>query len=376
MKTLKKILLFFFILFSAYVKAIGWQCGANEKILIEEYLTSLKLSPLITNNGGLIANIQMTYGLNITDFLLENHPALKSPDLSIDLKTLQWIYKIGYHKKHAPGIKYIFSPFTMKENNYGVELLLRFIIADSYPMRTIIPGFFNTEQLSAIKEYFKNNNFEHSKKMFMHNYNMKSEIALHEAKNLYEKIFNEERYIIEKDLKDVNQHIISLIGHGNAGSEVITQGHIGITFKHVVETLKNSGLPEHVNIELASCYGGCGLMGADQITKYSKAELIQKFINKDFKSIIGDKKESYAYKFSNELYSTWPEFTGSIRAYKCALAITPTITYIRNPSDNENVLIKNTFGCGFKDNTGKYIHFDKSEMQVIYTKSDFAISKK
>lgn len=366
-------LLFFFGNASYAVSGACGLCNCDSES-IELKLIDLGLNPKIKTNKDLLSGINNEYGQVFVDELTRLHPFIsKKPDGKINKKTLYWVKKIGFSKISSLGIRYIFIPFIDNRSDFGEEIFFHAIIPEMYPAMKGVPYFYDIEQRDAMDRLFIKNNYADVIKYLEIEKGVDHKVSRKVAKDLYKKIFKEKKYLIGSDIKKIGGHRLIIIGHGLPGSESITNNQyvdaVEIHYSDVVKMLKNISLPENVNINLQTCFSGVGLTEIN--TNKTEDELIRLFINKQFDSVIGDKENSYAYKFAKEIYETFPQFRGNVFGYNGEYVINPLITYTRSPTDPTKVISKYMFSISLYDVNNEIVEFDRSEMMVEYNKFDF-----
>lgn len=371
------IIFIFSLLFGHSAYAANGSCGlySCKPECIESKLLDLGLNTKIKNNADLLDDIKSEYGQILVDQLTKEHPfLLKIPDGKIDKKTLTWVKKIGFSNKFSPGQRYLLIPFNEEINSYGVESFLDAILPEAYPILKGIPIFLSKEQLNIMEQAFISNNYQDVISHLTTIENVKIGSKLKIAKGIYKKIFTEKNYIIGNEIKKLSGHRIRIIGHGLPGTEYITANMYvdahEVHYSDVVNILKTIGLPGDVNITLLSCFSGNGESSVN--TNKTENELISLFINDNLDTVIGNKTNSYAYKFSKEIYNTWPQFNGHVTGYIGDYVNNRVLAYTK---DSSNVITTQLmYSVGLFDINKKPIDFDRSEMMIKYTKRDFIIS--
>lgn len=332
-------------------------------------LSSFGLPPEITKNDELIDGIRIEYGQGLIEELIKEHPSLgRNTGGKIDHKTLKWVQKIGFDNKHSSGVKYIFSPFITKDGNYGADIFIKTMIPQVYPKLMSVPGFFNKEQLLAIETRFAENDFELPKSSLQSYFLINEVKALKIAKKLYKEIFKEKKYISEEELKNIENHNITIVGHGFSGKDYISSDGVQLSLSEVVKIIKNSGIPGRVNIELKHNYAGLGSV-EDKIDK-TIDELKDMLIQGKINEVVLNKENSYAYKFAKEIFSQWPQFSGNITAYNGFVVPNQVLAYMINPKDQGSLITNVMYSVGLVAKDRKKVHFNKSELRVKYIKED------
>lgn len=376
-KKLHLTLIFFFLILLANPSyAIGGMCGLgnSDNKCLKSKLIDLSLSPKIVNNADLLSGIKSQYNQRFVDKLTKKHPfLLKKPNANIDHKTLEWVEKIGFSKIDSPGVSYTLLPFIDDTTNYGQESFVISVIHDSYPIFKSRPYFFDFYQREAMKEIFSKNDFAEAVYILVKEYDLTEKAAYKFSKEIYKKIFKEKRYLLGVDIRKIGGHRLNIVGHGLPGKDYITD-HLYIDadklyYSEVVSILKKLHLPKDIDINLLSCFSGVGT--PDIIIEKTTDELIDIFIDREVDTVIGDKENSYAYKFSKEIYETMPEFEGSIVGYKGEYLISPSETYTRSLIDPNQITFEKMHAIILFDINNLPVEFDRMEMKVKYKKSDF-----
>lgn len=365
-------LLFSFLFFGSLANAGDGLCGLNKcsAPTLSPHLINLYLKPTIENNGDLLASLQMEYGRYFVDDLVGKSPLLaQKPEGKFDADTLEWIKDISFKETFSPGMKYMLSPFITSENNFGANFFLNQLIPRLYPLFKTRPIFLSEKQLKAMEELFVADRYEMPREYFSKHFLISDDSALIIIKKIHNEIFIKKNYIMKSDISKISNHTIQILGHGVPASEFIVDDSIKIHYSIVVKILRMIGIPTDVDIELITCNAAVGIN--KQNTEKTKSELIELFRNKKIKDLAGDMKNSYAYKFSKEIYSSLPKFTGSVIAYVGLVYPTSFSAFMRNPKNPNEIITRKIPMTSVPDLNDKGVFFDKTEMTVEYKRRDF-----
>lgn len=362
-------LIFLFSLFFAhFANASGFNCCDKEEMQSE--LVHLSLSPSITKNAELLSDIELEYGQEFVIQLKKDHPILeKKTKGKIDSKTLKWIENTGFSDKSSPGMRFVFSPFNTTKNEFGAHVLMETLLPEIYPIFRAMPLFYSENQLEALKEVFKKNNYRVIFHFLKKSFQLSEDKALEVSKELYSTLFDKTNYIFVKDIEKINNHNLIIAGYIVSDNNIISDNNIHLNYNDVVLILKKIEIPNNVNIVLKHSYAGSGSFPLK--TDKSTSELKKLFENGSFESILGDSKDSYAYKFSKETYSMLSQFNGNIIAYNGDISFNYGKGYFRDPKNKINLILGETLPVSIKNKTGNLISFDKSGMRVSYSRSHF-----
>lgn len=371
----------FLIFFVNIVQAAGEQ-SCDTKTL-ESSLTSLRLSPTLRSNKILTQHIRLLYGEAFVDELIERHPALEGePKGRIDAKTLEWVKRVGFTGNSTIGVQYVISPFQA-DVDYGAAFLIErliFAMRDGYPNYVLVkPAFLSMAQFRSVRDLFHDDgNFGFVVEILKGIYDESDIAILEKAKRMYKSIFTDiNGYVKHSNLSLLSKRTVLIIGHGKPGRETISfelkgHGKSELHFSKVIEIINK--LPSDTDLYLATCGAGMGPQSQENTGK-TKDELIHLFKSGGLKkSVIGDEKLSYAYKFAQELYNKRDGFTGKILAPIGAstfMSQTKAWSRYRQKDNSYKVAIKNQLGIFLKDLNDKHVVFDRSAMLAIYTKNDF-----
>lgn len=373
-RNISYMLFFIYNIVGSSVYAGGGVCGlfSCKPECVESDLLALGLPPIITENEELLSRLELEHGSQLVSKLIEKHPLLaKKSREKIDVSTLKWVKNEGFSKTFSPGVKYIFSPFLSAENNFGSNALIDTFLPETYPFLRSRLGFFNEEQLNAAKQEFKKENFRTPVHFLGRSFDITGEKALKIAKKIYSTVFKEGNYILADNLSNISGHYIMIVGYGLPGADFVSDNRVSVTYKDVINILKENKIPNDVNVELKHDYAGFGKV--DTNTKKTENQLTKMFVKRSLEIIQGSKEDSYAYKFAKGIYSAWPQFTGDIIAYN-GLILPEKGGYMRDPENLSTVTFEQIGSVGLLDINNTTVAFDKIEMTVEYKKENFAIN--
>lgn len=343
-------------------------------VFISEELVRLGLSPAIRTNGELISDVKNQLGSVFSEFLIKKNTFLKEVPLNkIDLKTLKWVDEVGLSNKYSPGMQYVFSPFYNQADQIkSAEFMASRIIPFLSPKILARPILMNRKHFNSVKfAFYDNGTYKTAVKFLIWHLKISEKKAKTIGEELYDKMFNEhDFYINQYQLNEMSGHTVNILGHCSPGSNTISDGTNELNYIEVVDILKESGIPSDVNLNLTHCNAGNG--NKDQNTGLTRDALIDLFIKRKMKSIIGPAENSYAYLFSKDLFENWPEFSGTISAPYASSSLYYTSSGImRNPENPGHAKTHKLYAVIFKDLNGTDVGFDRSELQVIYKKENF-----
>lgn len=355
------------LFFGHSVNACGLHCcDLNES----SQLVYLSLSPTINDNESLLSGIKFEYSQEFVEAIVKKHPFLrKKPKNKLDKKTLSWIEKMGFSETFSPGVRYVFSPFITESNNFGSNVLINTLFPEIYPVFRSRPVFFNEEQLYAVEKEFIKEDYRKIIHHLKESFDLSQENALLVSKKLHKKIFIEKNYIVGDDIKKIGEHRLIIAGYSKPGSDVIFDNRTELHFSNVVQILMDIGIPGNVDIDLKHSYAGFGQVEMD--TGKSTAQLKELFIKGEIAQVLGDRVDSYAYKFSKEIYDKYPQFSGSVTAYNGKVIFDYEKGFSRNSLKPQEVIIGEINAVAVINIQNKLVNFDKSGMTVLYNKDDF-----
>lgn len=329
---------------------------------IKNTLFALRLNPNLQKNVELLDAIKDEYGVEMIKTIMQEHKYFEYKDGIFNLNTLDWIIDLLFKNVKIDPV-YFLAPFE----NGGETLVIKTMTSRAMPSLAIKPLFISNEQFSSVRKKYKKNDFEYPIKDLIEHKNLPPYIARKMAILLFDKIFEEGNYEIVKTnskIEEISKLII--IGHGQPGEQIITSKDDAIHIDHLVDNLKDIGMPPTTDIELFVCYAGASSL-ID--TEKSEQELIDLFIKKNIDSILGNEKETFAFYFSQALFQNWRDFSGDVIFYKGALQKDVRLdTYFRVGDSVEKKL---GFSVGLKDASGSKIFFDIKEMRKVYQRTSF-----
>ena len=344
--------------------------ASNSKI-VSSKLAELRLTPTISHNANLLANIEIEYGKKFRDILVKEHPYLiGNPAGKIDLKTLEWVAYTGFSKLFSPAAIFSFSPFLSVD--HGANVFLNDLLFRGYPLMLSRPAFLSKEQLEATRStFYDNGKYGIVLPIFMTQYPQMHEMsALEVVEGIYHRVFIDKYYIIGSGLSGINGANVSILGHGASGGESLQCSTLLVNYAEIIQIIKSSGIPGDVNIRLQSCHTGNGTSNLINTGK-TKEELKELFIKRKIKTLMGDEKKSYGYKFAKEIYNVWPEFTGKVKGYYGFSYSKIFYGYTRDPSNPNKLLFKELNPVSLLDLNNEYVKFDSAEMAYEYKRQDF-----
>lgn len=337
---------------------------------LKNALIALKLSPTIKYNGDLLAEVQMQYGKDLVESMIDYHPNLRRPDKAIDIKTIHWVLERFFLTQENQARRVYFSPFS-KMNDKSIQEMVASIISESFPKITSIPVFFDEYKFKTIRTMFNKDNFNVSTGYIMSIYGTDRATSLLMAKAIYNQIFEKGKYVIGIENIKKNTRIISIIGHGHPGNPYINQNKLILHFSDVASLLKEADIPKDITISIDICNGSCGDLPRNFSTSLSREELIQAFLEGKIKNHIGENRKSFGFMFSKVLFSIIPDFRGNIITYNGSLSFMP-LSVLSIDKDNPTITKqKITFGVSLLTKDYKETWFDRSFMQYVYTRSMF-----
>ena len=372
-KYIVSILLFvsFFLSLSKGIASPDNSCNTAE---IKKELVYLGLNPTIENNKELLKDIESKYPEDFVRKVEEEIQHIKhDSDGSFDIKTLEYIERIGFSGLYSPGVSYFMSPFKTSLNDYGAELFIKTLLPYVYPVFKARMIILNQEQLEAFKKKYNDDNFRCDLEDYLKSAGVKSSKVEVVLTQLYNQLFDNENYILHNDeekLKYINNHHVMIIGFNNPGEDNIFFNGAELEYKDIVTLLEETALPPYVIYNLKHDYAGVG-KGDKEISKDIK-HIQAAFLNKKISELWGDKTESYAYKFSKHLYEK-SRFKGEVISYIGEMVFDYNQNgHIRDPK-NTNALVRYKPINSVLVRTGNEIelYFDYSEMMIKYKKDDF-----
>ena len=367
------ILLFisFFLSLSKSIASPDNSCNTAE---IKKELVYLGLNPTSENNKELLKDIESKYPENFVRKIEEEIKHIKhDSDGSFNIKTLEYIEKIGFSGLYSPGVSYFISPFKTSLNNYGAELFIKTLLPYVYPVFKARMIILNQEQLEAFKRKYNDDNFRCDLEDYLKSAGVKSSDVEVVLNKLYNQLFDDKNYIFHNDmekLKHINNHHVMMIGFNSPGEGNIFYNGAKLEYKDVVTLLEKTALPPYVIYNLKHDYAGVG-KGDKEISKNIN-QIKTAFLNKKISDLWGDKTESYTYKFSEYLYAN-SRFKGDVIAYTGEIVFDYNQNgHIRDPK-NTNTLVRYKPINSVLVRTGDEIelYFDYSEMMIKYKKDDF-----
>ncbi len=329
--------------------------------------SAMKLDNTIVNNGQLMAEISVKYGEKVVNAMLLKHPPLRKPNEPIDPQTLDWFLESYSLSDLGKERKVAFSPFKNKETQYGVDLLLKFFISQTYPRFSTRQIFLNHQQFNEFRLRYTSDNYKEPSLIFKEYYYVDSVTATEMAKVAYEKLMEDELYYIGLNNIDKSVNVIKIYSHGLRGGDHFYLNGVGLPYKEVVDMLVAAGLKSDLVVELNNCYSACG--SSSKLDLSSTDELREKFIdNKLLSLVIDDYSESIAYKFTKEFIEQNPNFCGKVVGFAGVYAIMKVPRYIRDQNDPSATAIKVGSGIAIRNKDSDCVFFDKAEMKKEFTR--------
>ncbi len=350
-----------------------------DPLVIKRALEALRFSSTSTTNGNFIAEVLNFYDSDVYHDLIEKNKFLmKNPNQKIDLNTIKWFLD-SYLKMPPFSIKqYFIVPFTSEESEYGIEMMMTTLIGYSFPLLTIEPVLLSPLQLEGTKKKYKENNDRIPINLLIEFYEVSYNTALKMAQAFYIKIFEQNNYILTSSLRNLKSKKLYISAHGAPGYDGIfvknttSDKVVTISSMELVQDLKNREIPSSMDIELDSCYAASGNIPVP--TNKTKDELKKLFIDKKIEDITGNKVDSFAYKFSKNLFNHIPQYNGKINAYYGYVSTYVQDDVLARDKVFTSELVKiRALGAGFKDKDENSIEFDKGELKVEFSRSDLSL---
>lgn len=361
-------LIFFSVFFIQKASACG--LNSNQAAMLSSSLENLKLNPNIRTNKELMTSIATEYGSALSTDLTNKHPHLKNDTSVIDLKTIKWIENKYFIHKFGLGMKYLILPFLLESIDYSSEGYINTLSANLHLSKSTVPIFLSEDQFDSVKMKMKSDNYQVTVKHLKRHFNLTELEALNSAKSIYKHIFKYQNYLVPEQLSLLRESSrVKIVAHGSPGNESIGEENYSMSYKELIMIIRSRNLPSHVDIELSSCYSGCGHI--NMVTRYSESEIIDLFLKGKISNISGNIKQSFAYKFSREIYSMWPSFSGEIISFYGTVMDSPGKAYIRDPHDRNKAIQANVFFSSVMSRDQQWVNIDKTEMIKRFTKADF-----
>ncbi|NOF03868.1 hypothetical protein GWZ64_11980, partial [Vibrio cholerae] len=220
---------------------------------------------------------------------------------------------------------------------------------------SIKPVFLNKSQYKKLKK-----TLDSDKELIINVISEQRKINLKEAQQLFDEFYTSvtKDPIFGLDSITHDRPVIHVVGHGDAGDEVIYPGdasHYYYAFE-LADMLKNKGLKPDSIIKLDFCWSACSLKPSD----YSKTEVLTSMNKGDYTPLFGDIDDSFLGEFAKELTAMYPTFRGPIIGY---------VGTVLNTIQDNVLTLANTQGrfhaveMNFSD--GKFF-FKKEDAEVIY----------
>lgn len=361
-------------------------------------LTLLKLSPSIRTNSHFLEELRILYGRNFYDEVKKSIKHMPNdPSGKINSKTVKHVIDMGFGDK-AEATMYLASLFGPETDYNSIAFVMdlvhynaRIFHESSHKYLLVRAFFLSPEQLNAVRNRFINDDkyalaLQHLE-IIMPDLNRNE--SLHLIKTMVKELFrgygtpSDKGYANPRNLKLKDGNTIVLQGHGGPACDTVVgyiTGHSedGVTFEsvhyeEVVKTLKKIEINEYSNILLSHCYAATGC-SSDEIPSKTAEELKDLFLQNKLKStFMGEKKNSYAYKFADYFYSELPYHEGEIFGYVGIQSSVELSSYYKVMDSKGKYKIHKMVQTSviIKDENKKSVRFDKSELLQFYKASSF-----
>ncbi|XSH00842.1 hypothetical protein ACP76Z_10105 [Vibrio cholerae] len=314
---------------------------------IDDALISMGFDPKTRTASGLLELINGRYGPDIKEYLLKLNSSL-SLNYNIDIDTLNWVFDTIENSGMS---RYAFTPFVKNTDAIMYDMLGKFYNNNM----SIKPVFLNKSQYKKLKK-----TLDSDKELIINVISEQRKINLNEAQQLFDEFYASvtKDPIFGLDSITHDRPVIHVVGHGDAGDEVIYPGdasHYFYAFE-LADMLKNKGLKPDSIIKLDFCWSACSLKPSD----YSKTEVLTRMNKGDYTPLFGDIDDSFLGEFAKELTAMYPTFRGPIIGY---------VGTVLNTIQDNVLTLANTQGrfhaveMNFSD--GKFF-FKKEDAEVIY----------
>lgn len=314
-----------------------------DSLSISNALSSLHLNPSITKNGDFFAAILNEYASTVSDDLLKNHPVLmKKPNGLIDMKTIEW-FILSYSKSditdNTKATKFFLSPFMTIDNQFGADSMIRTAVGESFPHLMYVPAFLSIEQLNAMKNSYKQNNYQTPTNYFVLFYKLERNVAQKMAEVLF---------------------------------EFISDSNVKLHYSEVVDTIIKSSIPSHIQLELPHCFGTCGeSLGEGEKLDKTEDEILEIFKNGKMDQFFGPIENSYSYKFASMIYASWSGYDNNIISYYGSVGFLESAAWVRDINNPKNLIKYTVPFVSWLDKNGKSVNLDKNEFRYIHKRSHF-----
>jgi len=315
---------------------------------LDRGLEDMGFDPGIRHLSELKEVVEHRYGPDMMDFLLERNPSFNM-DYPIDGKMLSWLTDAITESKID---RYVFTPFSKNADVLIYDLFGKF--NKNKPGAT--PIFLNKNQFSKFKDQL-----DSEKDLIIEIVAKQNHLTSEEANGLFDVFYA--HYTSDPQFRlDSIPHkrpVIHLVGHGDAGDDILYPGDNGHYFYafEVVDKLIKSGVSDASIIKLDFCWSAC----KSKPTDYISDEALAMLKKGDFEELFGDIDGSFMGEFHQEIKNKLPKFSGHITGYYGTV-----MTSIQN-----DVL-------SIKGSSGRYyaveVHF--SDKKIFIKKEDMSVTLK
>lgn len=378
---------FALFLFSSNAYSVWWFPFFSGETEIKKALTSYRFSPDINTNKEFADEIRARYGNHIADKLINMHAYLVHGNGKIDTDTVLWFIKEFKLSAKSKTNEYFYVPLFdihSSRNNSSHHLLLNMILSRVYPDFTVKILFNNQDHLDSFKYFFSENNYERPKRVLSIGFKIKdSEFLDRIVDQIYFKIFTQKLYHTDPNTMKQDTYVLNIAGHGFPGSDVLAgevlKDHATgapvaqeIHYKDIVAKLKpHLFLDNRSVINLVTCNSAS--KGEPQIQKTTE-EMKELFIKgrliNEFNHGLSE-KDTFLYKFSNEIFMQRRAWNGSVRGWFGWISLLPRKTYVRDAEDPTKLIVEERYSVGIENSSGREVMFDKNELTKYYARSDF-----